>query len=66
MQDLHDLDNRRALKDPTILAGVNSMLVASEWEAVLASHPDREFAAFVVRGIQEGFCIGFDYRRQSG
>ena len=45
---------------------VNSTLVASEWEAVLASYPDREFAAFVVRGIQEGFRIGFDYRRQSG
>ena len=69
MQDLGDLDARRPLKDPTIPAGVgvvNSTLVASEWEAVLASHPDREFAAFVVRGIQEGFRIGFDYRRQSG
>ena len=69
MQDLRDLDARRPLKDPTLPAGVgvvNSTLVASEWEAVLASHPDLEFAAFVVRGIQEGFRIGFDYRPQSG
>ena len=56
MQDLRDLDARRPLKDPTIPAGVgvvNSTLVASEWKAVLAGHPDREFAAFVVRGIQD-------------
>ena len=26
----------------------------------LASHPDREFAAFIMQGLQDGFRIGFD------
>ena len=27
---------------------------------VIAGHPDQEFTAFIVRGIWEGFQIGFD------
>lgn len=40
-------------------------LHAGVWERGLASHPDRQFAAYIVRGIREGFRIGFDWRRGS-
>ena len=69
MEDLRALDACRPLKAsvvPDEVGVVSSPLVASEWEAVLAGHPDREFAAFVVRGIGEGFRIGFDYRHSLG
>ena len=69
MQDLRVLDSRRPLRAPLIPEGVgvvSSPLVASEWEKVLAGHPDQEFAVFVVRGIREGFQIGFDYRQLKG
>ncbi|XP_062513463.1 uncharacterized protein LOC134189239 [Corticium candelabrum] len=33
----------------------------ARWEAGLRSHPDREFAAWLVRGLKSGFRIGFDY-----
>ena len=69
MEDLWALDACRPLKAnvvPDEVGVVSSPLVASEWEAVLAGHPDREFAAFVVRGIGEGFRIGFDYRHSLG
>ena len=51
---------------PDEVGVVSSPLVANEWEAVLAGHPDREFADFVVQGLREGFRIGFDYRRHLG
>ena len=69
MEDLRALDACRPLKAsvvPDEMGVVSSPLVASEWEAVLAGHPDREFTAFVVRGIGEGFRIGFDYRHSLG
>ena len=31
-----------------------------EWDRLLAQHPDQRFRAYIVRGIQEGFRIGFD------
>ena len=34
-------------------------LVLSAWEGALQLHPDRAFARYVVRGIREGFRIGF-------
>ena len=69
MVDLRALDVCRPLKAsvvPDEVGGVSSPLVASEWEAVLAGHPDHEFAVSVVRGIREGFRIGFNYRHSLG
>ena len=31
------------------------------WEQVLHTHPDRDFADLIVRGIWEGFRIGFHF-----
>ena len=32
------------------------------WEEALVRHPDREFVEYLLQGIQEGFCIGFNYQ----
>ena len=69
MDDLRAMDTCRPLNASVVPDGVGAVrspLVANEWEAVLAGHPDREFAEFVVRGLREGFRIGFDYRRHLG
>ena len=29
------------------------------WEELLSEHPDRAFTGYIVRGIQQGFRIGF-------
>ena len=69
MADLRAMDACRPLEAsgvPDEVGVVSSPLVANEWETVLAGHPDREFAEFVVRGIREGFRIGFDYSCRLG
>jgi len=30
-----------------------------QWESLLASHPDRDYVNYILRGIKEGFRIGF-------
>ena len=43
-------------------ARIVTPLRLSEWEKVLAPHPDQEFKRFICSGIRDGFRIGFDYR----
>ena len=31
------------------------------WEEELKCHPDRQFADYVIRGVREGFRLGYDY-----
>ena len=47
------------LCEPMAVAAV-SPLVAEEWEEALRRHPDREFVEYLVRGIRQGFRIGFN------
>ena len=61
MADLRAMDAFEASGVPDEVGMVSSPLVANEWETVLAGHPDCDFAEFVIRGIREGFRIGFDY-----
>ena len=35
-------------------------LQVEAWEAGLAAHPDRQFAEYILRGLRQGFRIGFD------
>ncbi len=35
------------------------------WRALLSSHPDRAFVAYIVNGLANGFRIGFEYRNHS-
>jgi hypothetical protein len=43
--------------------GVSSLLSRNlrAWQERLRSHPDQEFAAFILTGQEQGFHIGFDY-----
>ena len=42
------------------LSQVQTPLKAQAWERALASHPDRAFARYLLRGMREGFRIGFN------
>ena len=66
-KDLLVLDSRKSgvqLKDiPTELRQVQTPLAIEEWEKSLRGHPDREFGAYLLRGMAEGFRVGFQYTR---
>ena len=42
------------------LAGVFTPLFLPQWEAMLDSHPDKEYVDFILQGIKNGFRIGYD------
>jgi hypothetical protein len=46
---------------PPQLLSISTPLKWETWAGALQSHPDQEFAAYVVEGLKEGFRIGFDY-----
>ena len=65
MEDLLELNRRVPSDVMTLPEGVNTIATPLCWEAwarELQSHPDREFAEYIVGGIQHGFRIGFDYQ----
>ena len=35
----------------------------TSWETMIAQHPDRQFIAFILRGLREGFWVGFEYQK---
>ena len=45
---------------PPELAVQTSPLVWQDWARALASHPDRRFADYVVRGVRDGFRVGYE------
>ena len=49
---------------PSYLSQVNTPLKVAAWEEALQDLPDRECAAYVLRGLKEGFRIGFTERQQ--
>ena len=46
---------------PERWARIKTPLKAEEWEWELRDLPDRRCASFLVKGISEGFRLGFDY-----
>ena len=42
-----------------LFEGGRTPLILAAWEAALARHPDRDFAAYICSGIRLGFRIGF-------
>ena len=50
---------------PAWLRAVDTPLVHQQWTIVLAAHPDREFATYILQGIEQGFGIGFDHAQKS-
>ena len=49
------------LPTPAFLSEVSTPWDWRAWEQVLHTHQDREFADLIVRGILEGFRIGFNF-----
>ena len=46
------------------LEHVVTPLKALKWEMLLASHPDREFVEYLLRGSRQGFRIGCDREKR--
>ena len=46
---------------PPILGSISTPLKWEAWATELDSHPDREYAQYIVAGIKQGFRIGFNY-----
>ena len=53
---------QRSSSLPYHLARVTTPPRLQAWEEALVRHPDREFVEYLLQGIQEGFCIGFNYQ----
>ena len=47
---------------PEPLSHTVSPLKLGAWERALAAHPDAEYTQYLLRGIREGFRIGYDRR----
>ena len=45
------------------IAEIKTPLVLQAWKEKLARHPDREYAEYILKGIEEGFRTGVDSRR---
>ena len=65
MNDLSVLDSRKPREMvkglPEQLSEINTPLVPAEWEKELSSHLDAGFREYLVRGISEGFRLGFEH-----
>ena len=65
-QDIMALDSQPAAKSFGIdqhLGAIVSPLHLPAWERRLAKHPDREYAHYILRGIEYGFHIGVNQAR---
>ena len=64
-RNLLQLDSRRAPVDfsdiRSDLRRILTLLRAQEWEWSLRDHPDRKFCDYLLRGMMEGFRVGFSY-----
>ena len=36
-----------------------------EWQELLATHPDQQFAQYILTGLKEGFRVGFQHQKAS-
>lgn len=67
---LHDIISLSVCINPapptllTFLRKITTPLDVNAWEACLRSHPDRVFVNLILKGISEGFRVGFSYQSQ--
>ena len=66
MKDLQHLSSMSRPEIPGIfpqLSGMSSPLSERwhSWSRNLSNHPDRTFVSYVLKGLQHGFRVGFDY-----
>ena len=43
-----------------LLTNISTPLKCDAWARCLSAHPDKEFVAYILQGINSGFHIGFD------
>ena len=56
MPDLLALDRCTGSEAPAkILSGISTPLKWDAWEQALQEHPDKLYAQYILRGLQEGF-----------
>ena len=67
MRDLALLDACRPLPGQQLppklgiaVGGVVTPLRVQEWERALRDHPDKEYVSYLLRGMREGFRVGFN------
>ena len=66
MSHLAALDSKRpvwpVVEGPSIQGWgqIVTPMVAGEWEMLLTLHPDDAYRAFLVKGLRDGFRIGYD------
>ena len=60
---MEECSARRSQAIPEGLGQIITPLAKEVWQEELSHHPDREFAELIVRGITEGFRIGYDAER---
>ena len=64
MEDLLRLDRCRPQEPVRLSPALEDVVTPLKWRECdwcLASHPDQRFREYVVGGIRDGFCVGFDY-----
>ena len=46
---------------PTSLKHILTPAIIEVWEKELVGHPDPQFARYILQGLSQGFCIGFQH-----
>ncbi len=46
---------------PVEWSRVTTPMRVEEWEEALRTHPDRTYVSYLMRGLSQGFHIGFEY-----
>jgi hypothetical protein len=50
----------RVVQLPNYLGQIVTPLKLERWQELLSGHPDQEFTAYILRGIRDGFRVGFN------
>ena len=56
----HTFQRGQSISVDPRLTGIHTPLRLESWRKRLYLHPDREFASYILRGIEKGFYIGVD------
>ena len=46
---------------PPELCQIHTPLISEQWSAQLEQHPDPDYCQYILSGIKDGFCIGYQY-----
>ena len=61
MSQLMALDSCRPPQATHENANTGSPLIITQWIQMLQDHPDKSYVQFIIKGIQQGFRIGFNH-----